>query len=344
MKLVFKFLPVLALSLAINIGLNADVATAQGAPQVSVVNLSVQPGTNGGQMVLTPRGVLVPLPGAGVNSNAVQIYMGSTGGFWYVDRTGQTIDLTAYVEQVRRMAGQAQPQQVAPPQYAPYPTTYPEQTTNNTTTNNSGGNGVATAAAAGLGAMAGAAMGTMATNPYYNNVPYGTRMYYGNDGRPYYNNENGKNVFVNDDGDVKWNNVYAANNIQKSRQEQQISQAQAVNQQRQATQTQQRQAQAQQYQAAQTPPQQGRMQEASAQNSQRFQQQQNWYQEQSHNPERAKAFQQSASGANPFVRGADAGGFGQRAEAAGRRGVDRAGAFGGARAGVGRGGGGRRLR
>lgn len=182
-------------------------AQAQGQPNVSVVHLQVQPGANGQQMVLTPRGMLVPLPGAGVNSNVAEIYMGADGGYWYVDKNGQTEDLTNYVQQLKARAGQFQT--ATPPQNMPYAA---PQTTNNTTNNyNSGGGagtGLATAAAAGMGAMAGAAMSGM----YYNNVPYGTPLYYGANGRPYYNN-NGNNVFVNDNGDVNWNNVAAANNM-----------------------------------------------------------------------------------------------------------------------------------
>ncbi|MCA9804739.1 MAG: hypothetical protein KC777_22365 [Cyanobacteria bacterium HKST-UBA02] len=44
-----------------------------GQPDVAEVTLHVQPGPNGGQLVLTPKGMLVPLPGAGVNGNVVQI-------------------------------------------------------------------------------------------------------------------------------------------------------------------------------------------------------------------------------------------------------------------------------
>lgn len=296
--------------------LNCQPAKSQEQPNVSVVNLTVQQGQNGQQLVLTPRGYLVPLPGAGVNSNVVQIYMGSTGGYWYTDRSGQTVDLTAYVQQLRAKMGQAQAQQSAPPQYAPYayapqaPVQYTQQTTNN---NNSGSNGAVAAAAIGAGAMIGTSIANAA---YYNNVPYGTPMYYGANGRPYYNDENGKNVFVNDDGQVKWNNVYAANQIQNNRQEQQLQQANAYRQNEQASrQAAYSSAAAQQQQAAQ--PSQFNRRDYDAQQHQNFQQQQQWYQNQTQDRARAQSWQQQSQGENPFVRqgdnrGEQAGGFGGR--------------------------------
>ncbi len=60
----------------------------------------------------------------------------------------------------------------------------------------------------------------MAHNAYYNNVPYGTRMYYGRQGRPYYHDDRGKEVFINEDGEVKWDNVYKADKVQDNRQQQ----------------------------------------------------------------------------------------------------------------------------
>lgn len=52
---------------------------AQNQSTVSAVTLQVVPGPQG-QSVLTPRGMVVPLPGAGVNGNAVQIFLGAQGG------------------------------------------------------------------------------------------------------------------------------------------------------------------------------------------------------------------------------------------------------------------------
>jgi hypothetical protein len=113
--------------------------------------------------------MVVPLPGAGVNANAVQIYMGSQGGFWYVDKNGQNVDLTEPVHRLMAMQGQAAPQTMPVPQYAP-----PVQNVYNQQAPASNyGNPMGTAAAAGLGAMAGSAISNS-----NNNVPYGTPMYY----------------------------------------------------------------------------------------------------------------------------------------------------------------------
>ena len=304
---------------------------SQGEPNVSVVHLQVQPGANGQQMVLTPRGMLVPLPGAGVNSNVAEIYMGQNGGYWYVDKNGQTEDLTNYVQQLKARAGQFQT--ATPPQNMPYAA---PQTTNNTTNNyNSGGSGagtaVATAAAAGLGAMAGSAMSGM----YYNNVPYGTPLYYGANGRPYYNN-NGNNVFVNDNGDVNWNNVAAANNMHNYNQEQKASQVASYQNQNQQERQQSMSSNQQARQAAYAP-----QQPDYGAQSQRFQQQQQYYQSQMQNKgERAQSWQQSSGGENPFVRqqgegGGRFGGGAAQGEGAGRFGGGAAQGEGGGRFGGG---------
>lgn len=338
-SLVLKSALSMSLALSFSTGLlPAKAQQEQGQPQVSVVHLQVQPGSNGQQMVLTPRGYLVPLPGRGVNGGVADIYMGNNGGFWYVDKDGQTEDLTNYVAKLRAQAGQLQ--QASPPQYSPAQTTnnyYNNTNSNNTTSGGSGsgtGTAVATAAAAGLGAMAGAAM----TNGYYNNVPYGTPMYYGARG-PYYNNGNGSNVFVNQDGDVNWNNVAAANNMQNYHQQQQLNQAAAYQN---ANQQQREQAVSSNQQARQSAYGNSQGQQESAQ---RFQQQQQWYNNQlSSNKTQAAAWQQSAGGENPFVRqgsgrfgqgqqdGAAAGRFGQAQQdgaAGGRFGQSEGGAEGG---------------
>jgi hypothetical protein len=132
--------------------------------------------------------------------------MGSQGGYWYIDRYGQTVDLTAAVQQMRAMTGSYQPV----PQYAPVPS-QPQQTEQSSSQGGSGGgSAVTTAAAAGLGAMAGSAL---ANSLYYNNVPYGTPIYYGAGGRPYYYGAGGNQVYVNRNTTVdnSVENSYAAN-------------------------------------------------------------------------------------------------------------------------------------
>jgi len=181
----------------------ASPAYAQnGNPEVSAVTLQVVPGQGGAESVVTPRGMVVPLPGPGVNANSVQIFMGSQGGYWYVDRNGQNVDLTAAVERFRQMSGQMgnMAPQTQIPQYAAAPpvNVYNEQAPQNTSGGGSAvGSTLVTATAAGLGAMAGSAM----TNSYYNNgyyhgVPYGTPVYYPHNGNPYYRGTGGNTVNV----------------------------------------------------------------------------------------------------------------------------------------------------
>lgn len=175
---------------------------AMGASNVSAVTLQTMPGQNGQQMVVTPRGLVVPLPGDGVNSNQVQIYMGSQGGYWYVDKNNQNVDLTQAVQRLQARISQSSYQNAPQvPQYAPSPYYQEQQAQQPVTVNNyenqssgsSGGSGAGTAAVAGLGAMAGAALGSA----MWGGVPYGTPYYYGSGGHPYYYGSNGKPVYVN---------------------------------------------------------------------------------------------------------------------------------------------------
>jgi hypothetical protein len=259
----------------------AGPAYAQnGNPDISAVTLQVVPGQGGGESVVTPRGMVVPLPGPGVNTNSVQIFMGSQGGYWYVDRNGQNVDLTAAVERFRQMTGQAgnmpnQMNQAQIPQYAAAPpvNVYNEQAPSNSSSGSGAGSTLVTATAAGLGAMAGSAM----TNSYYNNgyyhgVPYGTPVYYPHGGNPYYRGNGGNTVNV----DHTYNGGNNTANVNNG----------AVN--------------------------------TAHANS--FQKQQDWYaNQQKQNPSQFQNWQKSASGENPFVnRGGDAqgGGFADRRNAA----------------------------
>ncbi|MBY0357898.1 MAG: hypothetical protein K2W82_07840 [Candidatus Obscuribacterales bacterium] len=173
------------------------------APNVSVVTLQTYPGQNGQQMVVTPRGMAVPLPGPGVNGGTVQIYMGAQGGYWYVDRNNQNVDLTADVQRLQARISQNSYQQVPQvPQYAPQPVTVNNY--ENNSTSESSGSGAGTAAMAGLGAMAGAAMGSAM---WGSSAPYGTPYYYGAGGHPYYYGANNKPVYVNNSRNVSGNTV-----------------------------------------------------------------------------------------------------------------------------------------
>ncbi len=320
-------------------------------PQVSTVLLKVVRNQDGSQSVITPKGDLAPLPGAGVSGDAAEIYMGSQGGFWYQDMSGQTVDLSAAVQALQARRQRATAHQV--PQYAPqpyYPEQAPAQTSQTTqTTTQSTGSGaltaVGTAAAAGMGAMAGAAM----SHNYYN-APYGTPMYYGAQGNPYYyNNNNERQTFsdlnanqqavlynkrkttVNNQAEA----VQHAQTSQQNRQDQyQTSQQNRQTQYQSAQQT--RQTEYQNNQANRTQmAQEAQTNRSGSQHQENYQKQQQWYQQQvSQNPGR---FQKSES--NPFT--AQQGGGGRFAEARSEGGGGR---FGGGERASGResfGGGGR---
>lgn len=185
----------LVLSTAFLVPLSAAMAGNEPAPQVSVINLQVVKNERGGQSVITPKGDLAALPGAGVAGNVAQIFFGSQGGFWYTDQTGQTIDLYPTVQELQARRAQ----QV--PQYAPvYDNSYQDSTTQQSS-QSSGNSGVGSVAAGlgsavvtGAAAAGGAALGAAMTHGYYN-VPYGTPMYYGNHGNPYYYHDGERREF-----------------------------------------------------------------------------------------------------------------------------------------------------
>lgn len=196
-----KFVVLAALTTLVSM---QPVCSQGGNPTISAVTLQVVPNQQGSESVVTPRGMVVPLPGPGVGTNSVQIFMGSQGGYWYVDRNGQNVDLTSAVERFRQMSGQMgnMAPQAQVPQYAAAPpvNVYNEQAPSSSSSNSGSGAGSAlvTATAAGLGAMAGTAMtGAYYNNGYYNGVPYGTPIYYPHGGNPYYRGAGGNTVNVN---------------------------------------------------------------------------------------------------------------------------------------------------
>jgi hypothetical protein len=272
----------------------APAAPAQGGlPPVSIVTLQVVQHPDGSQSVITPKGDLATLPGAGVSGNTAEIYMGAQGGFWYVDAKGQTISLDSTVRELQaRRARNEQAAQV--PQYAPEPNYQaPPQQQVTVNTNNSGatsGGAVAalgTAAAAGMGAMAGAAM----SNHYYN-APYGTPMYYGAGGHPYYYGQGAPREFneLNQNQKVA---LYNKNQINQQNKQQALQQSQTNTRARldqSGTNQQNRQSSVAQNQTNRQVAQSGAQQ-------QNFQKQEQWYQSQlKQNPQK---FQKAAN--NPFV-------------------------------------------
>ncbi len=301
--------------------LTGSAAQAQNSkePQVSVINLQTVRNQNGTQSVITPKGDLAVLPGAGVDGAVAQIYFGSQGGFWYQDRTGQTIDLSPTVQDLQaRRARQV-------PQYAPITET-PAQTVQESS---NGNRPVGSAVTTAVAAAGGAALGTAMTHGYYN-APYGTPMYYGHSNSPYYYRD-GERREVEELNQNQKMVLYNKRQVENQQKQQALQQRQS-NQQSQQQQTSQRQ---------------GGGQQAN------FERQEQWYQQQV--KEKPSQFQRQAE--NPFAsqqssgrfaNGGDDGGrhrerSSQNAERGGRqsareRGGDRA----GARSGVSRGGGGGR--
>lgn len=269
-----------------------EIALAQESPSVSMVTLQVVPGAQG-QSVITPKGMMVPLPGPGVNGNSIQVYMGSQGGFWYVDKNGQNVDLTSYVARMRSMQGGMGQQAQQVPQYAPAPEPVVINNQQTAPSSTSSGYGTAgmmmgTAAAAGLGAMAGSAMSNdYYHGGYYGNVPYGTPVHYPAGGaHPYYVNASGNSVNVNRSytggtATATQNNVNAAH----------------VNE-----------------------------NEYNNMHASNMEAQSKWYQnQQKANPEQFKSWQQNSAGENPFVNRDAQSRYGGAATAQGE-----AGRFGGA--------------
>ena len=272
-----------ALLISSTLLLASPVVLAQNAssPQVSVVNLHVVNNADGSQSVITPKGDLAPLPGGGVNGGVAQIYVGAQGGFWYTDKTGQVIDLVPAVQALQarraRMQQAAQVPQYAPNPYEPVPV--PVQQQQQSSSSGGGSSALGTAAAAGLGAMAGSAL----THNYYN-APYGTPMYYGTAGQPYYYN-NGEKQNLEDLSPNQKAVLYNKHQINQDNQQAALQQSQA-NQEARLNQTQSNQQNRQQSKQEnqanrqeQYNPQSGGRNQAREQ-QENYQKQQQWYQQQ----------------------------------------------------------------
>jgi uncharacterized membrane protein YgcG len=318
MVVVFKrHFAALLIATALLAPVGAAQADNQPAPQISVINLQVVKNERGSQSVITPKGDLAALPGAGVDGAVAQIYFGSQGGFWYTDRTGQTIDLSPTVQELQARRAQ----QI--PQYAPV---------SDTSYQNNGGSAIATAAAAAGGAALGSAM----SHGYYN-APYGTPMYYGNHGNPYYYN-NGERREIEELNQNQKMAVHNKRTLEDQQKQEALSQRQSNKQASQEN----RQAQFSGGQQA---------------HEQNFQKQQDWYQNQlKENSGKWKKHDQNPFASNEFSRDSFSKGerAGRETRQSGERSVGaergrsagggRHGGGGGGRGGGGRGGGGRRGR
>ncbi|MBX9692269.1 MAG: hypothetical protein K2Z81_07795, partial [Cyanobacteria bacterium] len=160
----------------------APAGWAQGGPTVSMVTLKTSK-KHGKQMVIIPSGQELALPGPGTSGDSVTVFIGSQGGYWYMDKNGENFDLTPYVSELTVNASQGKSN---------------SSSSNNDSSSGSNSNTGDTATAAGLGAAAGAAAGYAYAeyNDQYD-IPYGAAVVAGGDGRPYYSAANGNPVYVN---------------------------------------------------------------------------------------------------------------------------------------------------
>ncbi|MBC7999252.1 MAG: hypothetical protein IAF58_14980 [Leptolyngbya sp.] len=176
----------------------AKAQYGQPSGQVSMTLYPVVTNEQGQQYVVTKMGPKLPLPGAGLppGTTQVSVYRDQQSNYWYTDKTGQPVEVTAaelqqYMNRMyashdsyQQQSQQQQPQQQQPQQQQQQ---------------SSGGS----AAMTGLAAAGGAAMGAALTNSAYDNnygyhgVPYGVPMYRGAENKPYYMNSGGNQVYVN---------------------------------------------------------------------------------------------------------------------------------------------------
>lgn len=182
---------ILAISLAVSLTMTLaiDVQAQNGQPvgQTSMTLYQVVTDKSGQQYIVTKAGPKLPLPGAGLppGTKQVAIYRDQANNYWYTDRNGTPVEISAqqlqnYLNNLYASQGQ-------------------ESSNNN---NSSSGRGLG-ALGTGLAAAGGAAAGAAITNSYYNNndyyhgVPYGVPIYRAANNKPYYVNTGGNQVYVN---------------------------------------------------------------------------------------------------------------------------------------------------
>jgi len=188
---------ILAISLAASLSMTfASDALAQGGQpvgQTSMTLYQVVTDNSGQQYIVTKAGPKLPLPGAGLppGTQQVAIYRDQANNYWYTDRNGRPVEISAqqlqsYLNKLYASQGQG------------------SNNNNNSSnsSNSSSGRGLG-ALGTGLAAAGGAAAGAAITNSYYNNndyyhgVPYGVPIYRAANNQPYYVNTGGNQVYVN---------------------------------------------------------------------------------------------------------------------------------------------------
>lgn len=164
----------------------ASFAQSPNPNQTSMMLYRVVTGGNGQQCVVTKSGLQIPLPPPGVDPRAqeLSVYRDPQGNFWYYDRYGAPVKVTAGQIQwkISQLLGAAQ---------------QPVQQTTNVyqESPSSGSSALTTGLAAATGAAAGGLVAGAVNGNYYYGVPYGVPIYRAG-GRSYYYNNLGKPVYI----------------------------------------------------------------------------------------------------------------------------------------------------
>lgn len=190
---------ILAISLAVSLSMTfaSEVLAQGGQPvgQTSMTLYQVVTDNSGQQYIVTKAGPKLPLPGAGLapGTQQVAIYRDQANNYWYTDRNGNPVEVTA--QQLQSYLNKL---------YASSQGQASSNSNNNSSSNsNSGSSRGLGALGTGLAAAGGAAAGAAITNSIYNNndyyhgVPYGVPLYRAANNQPYYVNAGGNQVYVN---------------------------------------------------------------------------------------------------------------------------------------------------
>lgn len=181
---------------------------------VSMTIYHVMVAGSGQQMLLTPNEHAIPLPGAGVEGHRVAVYHGSHGGTWYVDKTGQQVEIPGFCPGINGGAGfgyQPTGSYYGGPYcgggdaynsnsgyqsgYAQQPAQDAPKTTSTTVVVTDGvGNGGGAFAGGVVGSALGTAVSELANG---GGLPFGAPVYYGGGGGSYYYGGGGRHVVVN---------------------------------------------------------------------------------------------------------------------------------------------------
>lgn len=174
-----------------------------GQAGVSMTLYHVVRGGNGAQLLVTPAGQAIPLPGAGVQGHRVAVYAGTHGGQWYVDRNGQQVELPPFPGSPNYPGagyaaygnGYGQPG---------YPPSGAQAPVESSSSSSGGGSALGGFAGGLIGSTVGAVLGNA-----IGGVPYGAPVY-GGGGGAYYVGAGGDRTYINNTNEMsqhfnEWN-------------------------------------------------------------------------------------------------------------------------------------------